>query len=77
MVQASKECSEGQFIICARTDAKRVEGMDKVYIFKYFIVKFQAISRSKAYISAGADMIFPEGLGSLEEFAYVAKELKA
>jgi len=25
-VQASKECSNGDFIICARTDAKGVEG---------------------------------------------------
>ncbi len=34
------------------------------------------VSRSKKYIDAGADMIFPEGLQSLEEFQYVAKELK-
>ena len=34
------------------------------------------MSRSKAYIEAGADMIFPEGLQTLEEFQYVAKELK-
>ena len=53
----------GQFIVCARTDARGVEGMDAV------------ISRSKAYIDAGADMIFPEGLSSEEEFEHVAKEL--
>lgn len=64
-VQARNECSNGDFIICARTDAKGVEG-------------FQAtIDRSKAYIDAGADMIFPEGLSSLEEFEIVAKELKS
>ncbi len=34
----------------ARTDARGVEGIDA------------CISRSKAYIDAGADMIFPEGL---------------
>ena len=42
------ECSE--FIICARTDARGVEGIDAT------------IERSIAYIEAGADMIFPEGL---------------
>lgn len=34
------------------------------------------IDRSKAYMDAGADMIFPEGLASIEEFDKVAKELK-
>lgn len=34
------------------------------------------IQRSKAYIDAGADMIFPEGLQSKEEMAHVAAELK-
>jgi methylisocitrate lyase len=34
------------------------------------------ITRSKAYIDAGADMIFPEGLQSQEEMALVAAELK-
>ena len=42
------------FIICARTDAKGVEGIEAT------------IKRSKAYIDAGADMIFPEGLESLD-----------
>ena len=42
------------FIICARTDAKGVEGIEST------------INRSKAYIDSGADMIFPEGLESLE-----------
>ena len=44
------------FLIIARTDAKGVEGMD------------QAIERSKAYIEAGADMIFPEALENIKEF---------
>ncbi len=50
------ECSEGEFIVCARTDAKGVMGIE------------ETIKRSKAYIDAGADMIFPEGLATLEEF---------
>lgn len=62
-VNASKECSGGEFIICARTDARSVEGLDAV------------IKRSKLYIDAGADMIFPEGLNTAEEFELVAKEL--
>lgn len=54
--QASLECSNGEFIICARTDARSVEGLDAV------------IKRAKMYIDAGADMIFPEGLETPEEF---------
>lgn len=53
---ASKDCSNGSFIICARTDAKGVEGFDA------------AIERAKAYVNAGATMIFPEGLTSEDEF---------
>jgi methylisocitrate lyase len=37
-------------IILARTDARGVLGLEA------------CIDRSKAYIDAGADMIFPEGL---------------
>jgi methylisocitrate lyase len=46
----------GDFVICARTDAKGVEGFDA------------AVARAKAYVAAGADMIFPEGLTSEDEF---------
>lgn len=62
--QTSDKISDGQFIICARTDAKGVIGLD------------QCIKRSINYIDAGADMIFPEGLHSAEEFQTVAKELR-
>ena len=58
------KCSNGDFIICARTDARGVEGID------------WTIKRSLAYIDAGADMIFPEGLENLNEFEFVAKELR-
>ena len=57
-------CSDGEFIICARTDARGVEGID------------WTVKRSIAYIDAGADMIFPEGLENLDEFEFVAKELR-
>ena len=48
------------FIIIARTDARSVTGMD------------DAINRANAYRQAGADMIFPEGLESEDEFAACA-----
>lgn len=61
--QASQDCSGGDFIICARTDAKGVEGFDA------------AIDRAKAYVEAGATMIFPEGLTTEQEFADFAKAM--
>ena len=50
------------FIIIARTDARSVTGMD------------DAIDRANAYRLAGADMIFPEGLESEDEFAAFAAD---
>lgn len=44
------------FVICARTDARGVEGLDA------------AIDRAKAYVDAGADMVFPEALADETEF---------
>lgn len=58
--ETSIKVSDGEFVICARTDAKGVLGLD------------ECINRSKAYIDAGADMIFPEGLDTVEEFKVVA-----
>lgn len=51
------------FIVCARTDARGVEGLDA------------AIARARAYVEAGADMIFPEGLASEDEFARFAQAM--
>jgi methylisocitrate lyase len=45
------------FVIIARTDARGVDGFDA------------AVSRAAAYRAAGADLIFPEALESLDEFA--------
>lgn len=53
------------FVIIARTDARASEGLDK------------AIDRAKAYIDAGADMIFPEALTDLNEFETFRKAVKA
>lgn len=44
------------FMIVARTDARGVEGLDA------------AIERARAYVGAGADAIFPEGLETEQEF---------
>jgi methylisocitrate lyase len=53
------------FIICARTDARGVEGLDS------------ALTRATAYVNAGAEMIFPEGLTTEAEFADFATRLRA
>lgn len=53
-----------RMVIVARTDAKAVEGMD------------QAIERARAYIDAGADVIFPEALSTEEEFRAFAEATK-
>jgi methylisocitrate lyase len=62
---AHEQSSKGGLIICARTDARAVEGLDG------------AIARAKAYVEAGAEMIFPEGLASEAEFAAFAEKLRA
>lgn len=51
-------------IVCARTDARGVEGFEA------------AVARAKAYVEAGAEMIFPEGLASEDEFARFAAALR-
>jgi len=48
---------DDSFMIIARTDARGVEGLEA------------AVERAKAYVDAGADAVFPEGLQSEEEFA--------
>ncbi|MBX3375184.1 MAG: isocitrate lyase/phosphoenolpyruvate mutase family protein [Phycisphaeraceae bacterium] len=50
------------FVIIARTDARSVTSLE------------DAIVRANLYRSAGADVIFPEGLQSEEEFARFARE---
>jgi methylisocitrate lyase len=48
--------TEPDFVIMARTDAAAVEGIDA------------AIDRACAYVEAGADMIFPEAMKTLEDY---------
>ena len=67
MVEKIKECVKAKkdknFKIIARSDANNVEGLDKM------------IDRCKAYIDAGAEIIFPEALKNEIEFERVRKSL--
>ena len=67
MVSKIKECvssrKDKNFKIIARSDAKNVEGIDSM------------IDRCKAYIDAGAEVIFPEALKDEKEFELVRKSL--
>lgn len=67
MVKRVKAAAEARrdsnFILIARSDARAVEGLD------------QAIDRMKAYVDAGADMLFPEALQSEKEFEAVRKAI--
>ena len=69
MIKKIKECfnskKDKNFKIIARSDAKSVEGLDKM------------IDRCKAYIDAGAEIIFPEALKDEKEFETVRKSLSA
>lgn len=56
--------SDPDFMIIARTDARAVEGMEA------------AIERAAAYAEAGADALFPEALGTAEEFRMFAQQMK-
>jgi methylisocitrate lyase len=55
--------SEESFVIMARTDAHAVEGQRA------------AIERASAYVEAGADMIFAEALGNLDEYREFTRAL--
>jgi len=61
--RARDEAGSG-FVVCARTDAAGVDGVGA------------AIERARAYVDAGADMIFPEGLRSEEDFGAVSEALR-
>lgn len=52
------------FLIIARTDAAQAEGLD------------EAIKRAKAYVDAGAEMIFPEALRDERDFEAFRKAIK-
>ncbi|MCB1560576.1 MAG: methylisocitrate lyase [Xanthomonadales bacterium] len=52
------------FVIMARTDAAASEGLDA------------AIERAVAYVEAGADMVFPEAMRSLDDYRRVKEAVK-
>jgi len=58
---------DADFVLIARTDARGVAGGSVA----------DAIERGKAYLDAGADMIFPEGLTTKDEIAEVCAALNA
>jgi methylisocitrate lyase len=55
---------DDDFVIMARTDALAVEGLDK------------AVERAVACVEAGADMIFPEAITSLEMYKRFKEAVK-
>lgn len=56
--------TDAGFVIMARTDAAAVEGLDS------------AIERAVAYVEAGADMVFPEAMTSLDDYRKVKAAVK-
>ena len=64
-ILAAVESRRKETVIIARTDARGVEGLEA------------AIERANLYVDAGADVIFPEALHSLDEFRVFAKKVKA
>ena len=48
--------TDSNFVIMARTDALAIEGIQS------------AIDKAKAFVEAGADMIFPEALNTIEQY---------
>lgn len=56
--------SDPDFVIMARTDAAAVEGISA------------AIDRAAAYVEAGADMIFPEAMTSLDDYRRVKQAVR-
>ena len=52
---------DDDLVICARTDARAIEGLEG------------AIERARRYVDAGADMIFPEALADAGEFEQFRK----
>ena len=56
--------TDENFVVMARTDALAVEGMDA------------AVERAVACVEAGADMIFPEAINTLEQYKTFTEAVK-
>jgi len=55
--------TDSDFVIMARTDALAIEGMQS------------AIEKAQAFAEAGADMIFPEALNTIEQYQEFSNSL--
>ncbi|WP_028610801.1 methylisocitrate lyase [Paenibacillus harenae] len=64
MKAAADARTDARFVLMARTDAIAAEGLEA------------AIERACAYVEAGADMIFPEAVKRLEDYAKFAEAVK-
>jgi methylisocitrate lyase len=62
-IKAATDARTNDFVIMARTDALAVEGMQS------------AIDRAMACVEAGADMIFPEAINTLEQYETFIKQI--
>ena len=60
---ATEARQDANFLLTARCDAHSIEGLDGL------------LRRCQAYVKAGADMIFPEALQSLDDYATVTSAL--
>jgi len=56
--------TDPEFVIMARTDALAVEGLDA------------ALDRARAYVEAGADMVFPEAITKLDMYQLFVNQLR-
>ena len=56
--------TDESFVLMARTDALANEGMDA------------AVARAQAYVEAGADMVFPEAMETLEQYRQFARSVQ-
>src|SRR5690242_18000356 len=63
-IKAAVDARSDQFVIMARTDALASEGLER------------AVERARAYVDAGADMIFPEAITELAMYRKFAAAVK-
>jgi len=63
-IKAAVDARSDQFVIMARTDALASEGLER------------AVERARAYVDAGADMIFPEAITELAMYKKFAAAVK-
>ena len=64
-IRAATDARQGELMILARTDARAVEGLER------------ALERARAYLDAGADMLFIEAPQSAGELAAIPRSLPA